>query len=86
MPISTHSVEYATSRDALVERVFEAALGMFDMLAIYLGHRLGLYGALAGNSPMTAEQLATRTGTNPRYIREWLEHQAVAGILVKGGQ
>jgi len=87
MSASAPSAEYIASRDAFVGRVFEAALGMFDVLAIYLGHRLGLYDALTEVNPSTADQLATRTGTNPRYIREWLEHQAVAGILlVEPGQ
>jgi len=82
MSAAAPTAEFTTSRDALVGRIFEAALGTFDILAIYVGHRLGLYDALAEISRMTADQLATRTGTNGRYIREWLEHQAVAGIIV----
>jgi 2-polyprenyl-3-methyl-5-hydroxy-6-metoxy-1,4-benzoquinol methylase len=40
----------------------------------------GWYRALAGASA-TAPELAERTGTHPRYVREWLEQQAVAGYL-----
>jgi 2-polyprenyl-3-methyl-5-hydroxy-6-metoxy-1,4-benzoquinol methylase len=67
-------------RDALVERLFEATLGTWDLLAVYLGSRLGLYRALAEGDATTSE-LAERTGTNERYVREWLEQQASSGIL-----
>ena len=39
--------EIETRRDALVERLFNATLGAFDLYAVYLGDRLGLYRALA---------------------------------------
>jgi len=70
----------ATS-DALVGRLFEAYLGMFDVMAVYLGDRLGLYRALAEAGPSTAGELASRAGIDERYAREWLEQQAVTGIL-----
>ncbi len=41
----------------------------------------GLYRALAEGGPATSAELASRTGTHERYIREWLEQQTVAGIL-----
>jgi 2-polyprenyl-3-methyl-5-hydroxy-6-metoxy-1,4-benzoquinol methylase len=68
-------------RDALVERLFRATLGTWDLLAVYLGGRLGLYRALADRGAVTAPALAGATGTNERYIREWLEQQASTGIL-----
>ncbi len=71
----------AERRDALVGRLFEATLGMMDLVTVYLGDRLGLYRALAGRGPITAGELAARTGTAERYAREWLEQQAVGGIL-----
>ncbi len=45
---------------------------------VVVGHRLGLYKALA-EGPATAEQLAARTDTNPRYVTEWLRGQAAGG-------
>jgi ubiquinone/menaquinone biosynthesis C-methylase UbiE len=45
---------------------------------VVVGHRLGLYRSLAG-APATAEQLAQRTGTDPRYVAEWLRGQAAGG-------
>jgi 2-polyprenyl-3-methyl-5-hydroxy-6-metoxy-1,4-benzoquinol methylase len=68
-------------RDALVERIFESSIGMLEILSIYVGDRLSLYRALADGGEMTASELATVTGTHERYAREWLEQQAVAGIL-----
>ncbi|HUT78113.1 MAG TPA: class I SAM-dependent methyltransferase [Polyangia bacterium] len=66
---------------ALVERLFGAALGGFDLVCVYIGDRLGLYRALAGGGPMTASGLAHAAGVHPRYAREWLEQQAMSGIL-----
>ena len=68
-------------RDALVERLFEATLGAWDVLAVYLGDRLGLYRALADDGPLTSGQLAGATATHERYVREWLEQQASSGVL-----
>lgn len=68
-------------RDALYERLFSAAVGMFDILALYLGEQLGLYKALAEGRALTPTELAAATGTYERYVREWLEQQAVSGIL-----
>jgi 2-polyprenyl-3-methyl-5-hydroxy-6-metoxy-1,4-benzoquinol methylase len=68
-------------RDALVGRLFEATLGALDVLAVYLGDRLGLYRALAERGALTSAELAEATGTHERYTREWLEHQATSGIL-----
>lgn len=72
--------EITAQRDALVERVFGAMVGAMDLLSIYLGDRLGYYVALA-TGPLTSTELAARTGTHERYAREWLEQQAVTGIL-----
>ncbi len=72
--------------DQLAERVFTAALGMMDTLSIYVGDQLGWYRALAANGPTTADELAAATGTHPRYVREWLEQQAVTGLLAVAAQ
>lgn len=68
-------------RDQLVERLFGSVLGAMDLLCIYLGDRLGMYAALVDNGPSTSTELATAVGVNERYAREWLEQQAMAGIL-----
>ena len=68
-------------RDTLVGRLFEATLGAFDVVTIYIGDRLGLYRALADLGGATSTELANATGTHERYVREWLEQQAATGIL-----
>lgn len=45
-----------------------------------LGDELGLYSALA-KAPATPSELAKRTKTNERYIREWLANQAAGGYV-----
>ncbi len=67
--------------EAAAERVFGAILGAVDLLSMYLGDRLGYYRSLADEGPATATELAGRTGTDPRYTREWLEQQAVTSLL-----
>jgi SAM-dependent methyltransferase len=65
----------------LAVRMFSSLLATQELLAIYLGVRLGLYDTLAGQGPCTPPQLAARAGIAERYAREWLEQQAVAGLL-----
>jgi 2-polyprenyl-3-methyl-5-hydroxy-6-metoxy-1,4-benzoquinol methylase len=68
-------------RDALVERIFGSSIEFMEILSIYVGDRLGFYRNLADAGEATASQMADATGTHGRYAREWLEQQAVAGIL-----
>ncbi len=65
----------------LVGRLFEAAIGAVDIASVYLGDRLGLYRALAETGASTPAELASGAGIHERYAREWLEQQAVTGIL-----
>lgn len=48
---------------------------------VLLGDRLGLFRALAAEGPLSSTGLAERTGTNERYIREWLSAQAATGFI-----
>ena len=48
---------------------------------VIIGDRLGLYRTLAAEGPLTAAELAERTSTNERYIREWLANQAASDYL-----
>jgi len=68
-------------RDALAERLFQAAVATFDLYGVYIGDRLGLYRALADLGAPTAAALAQAAGIDERYAREWLEHQAASEIL-----
>jgi SAM-dependent methyltransferase len=47
----------------------------------YIGTRLGLYEAMANSDPITPQELAERTGTVERYVREWLINQAAGGYV-----
>jgi SAM-dependent methyltransferase len=71
----------AGRRDALVGRLIGAALGAVDLLNVYLGDRLGLYQGLVEVGLATSSELAARTGVHERYAREWLEQQAVTGLV-----
>lgn len=75
MPVEDRSAE------AVSDRIVEASLGAVDLMAIFLGDRLGWYRSLVEDGPATATELAERTHTSPRYAREWLEQQAVTDLL-----
>jgi predicted O-methyltransferase YrrM len=72
----------ADRTEALRERLFDNALAALELYTIYLGERLGLYRALAESGAATSSQLAARTGTTERYVREWLEHHAASDLLM----
>ena len=55
--------------------------GEMVSLLIHLGDRLGLYRALSGAGPLTAEDVASRSGLHERWVLEWLRGQAAAGLL-----
>jgi SAM-dependent methyltransferase len=48
---------------------------------IVIGDKLGLYKAMSGAGPMTSAELAKKTGTAERYVREWLAAQAAGGFI-----
>lgn len=68
------------SAEAFADRLFQSTLQAIDVLATYLGDRLGWYRALA-SGPATPAELVERAGGHPRYAREWLEQQAATGVL-----
>lgn len=64
----------------LGKMVGDIGAAMNGALAL-VGDKLGLYKTLNDEGPMTSQQLADRTGTTERYIREWLSAQAAHGYL-----
>ncbi|WP_119304859.1 methyltransferase domain-containing protein [Dongia deserti] len=48
---------------------------------VFTGDRLGLYRAMADGKPVTSQQLAGKTGTHERLVREWLSSQAASGFV-----
>src|SRR5579883_1950756 len=55
--------------------------GLVSASLVVIGDKLGLYRALAEAGPLTSAELAARTGTTERYVREWLINQAAGGYL-----
>ena len=81
--MTTENVAAETEKTAeeLVGRLFEATLGMMDVMSVYLGDQLGLYRALHQGGSANAGELAARGRIDRRYALEWLEQQAVTGLL-----
>lgn len=73
--------EFGAAIEGFAMRLLGSAVGMMDLATIRIGKELGLYEALASTESQTPAQLAGSTQTDERYIREWLEQQAVTGIL-----
>lgn len=67
--------------NAFSERVLNEVNTAMSCLNLYLGHRLGLYQAMADSGPATSSELARRTGYAERYLREWLECMTVSGYV-----
>jgi 2-polyprenyl-3-methyl-5-hydroxy-6-metoxy-1,4-benzoquinol methylase len=64
-----------------VEHVFGHLQGAVVSSLIALGDGLGLYKAMQGAGPVTADELAAKTGLHPRWLLEWLRNQGAAGIV-----
>ena len=67
--------------NAFLGRVIEDFGAALSSGLIYIGVKLGLYKAMADAGWLTPAQLAQRTGTVERYVREWLLNQAAGGYL-----
>ena len=70
--------------DKLMQFVFRAVdeVGAtLNAALVVMGDKLGLYRALAGAGPLAPAELAERTGTAERYVREWLNAQAAGGYV-----
>ncbi len=63
-------------------RVWTYKQGEVVSLMVHLGDRLGLYRAMDGAGPVTAADLAERTGLKERWLLEWLRSQGAAQLLV----
>jgi SAM-dependent methyltransferase len=46
-----------------------------------IGEKLGLYKAMAGAGPLSSQEVAERSGSAERYVREWLRNQAAGGYV-----
>ncbi len=53
----------------------------FSGVLVNIGHKLGLYEAMAEIGACTSEQLTEATGVREHYVREWLNNQAAGGYV-----
>ena len=71
----------ATKLDDFMGRFVQDLGAVMHAATIVVGDRLGLYKALARDGAQTPSELAIRTETDPRYVREWLCAQAASGYV-----
>src|SRR5256714_179219 len=67
--------------EAFVFRAVDEVGATLNTALVVMGDKLGLYRALAGAGPLTPAELADRTDTAERYVREWLNAQAAGGYV-----
>jgi SAM-dependent methyltransferase len=73
-------IDQAKLEKFMGQAVGEVGAAMNAALVI-IGDKLGLYKAMAEAGPMTPAELAKKTGTMERYVREWLSAQAAGGFV-----
>jgi len=71
----------STRLDAFMGRFVQDIGAVLHAATVVVGDRLGLFRSLAEGGPQTAEELAARTETDSRYLREWLSAQAASGYV-----
>lgn len=81
MPAIELTEDDESKAEEFADGLFGACLAAMELANVELGIRLGLYEALAREGPANAAELAHRAGIADRYAREWLEQQAVAGVV-----
>jgi SAM-dependent methyltransferase len=70
-----------TKLEAFANRTIADIAAGYGGVMVSLGHKLGLYKAMAGAGPVSSRELAARARCAERYVREWLNAQAAAGYL-----
>lgn len=78
--MTTMAINEEKLNQLLGQAIMDAGAVSFATLAV-IGDKLGLYKALAGTEPQTPAELAARTGTAERYVREWLNANAAGGYV-----
>ena len=79
-PIQSREINEDKMNQFLGKVVTDFGASLSSSLA-YIGQKLGLYKALASNGPLTPAELAEKTSTTERYVREWLVNQAAGGYV-----
>ena len=78
--MTTETIDMAKVEQFVGQAVGELGATLNAALVV-IGDRLGLYKAMAGAGALTSAELAERTGTSERYVREWLNAQAAGGYV-----
>jgi SAM-dependent methyltransferase len=81
MSASAQPINEAKLHEFVMKAVGEMGAAMNTAL-ILVGDKLGLYKGMAGAGPMTSAELAAKTKTTERYVREWLAAQAAGGFVL----
>lgn len=68
--------------EAFANQVMSDLAAAYSGVLVNIGHKLGLYRAMAGAGPLTSEELAAKTGIRERYVREWLGNQRAGGYVL----
>jgi len=74
------AIDEVKLNDFVNKAVTDIAATLSSVLVV-IGDRLGLWKAMAKEGPVTSAELAKRTETSERYVREWLDAQASAGYV-----
>lgn len=78
-----HSLQIDPAKlEAFAAKAIGDIAASYSGVMVSLGHKLGLYTAMAAGGPMSAKEVALRAGCAERYVREWLNAQAAAGYLL----
>ena len=77
---NVNKIDQQLLHEFMLKAVGDVASSMSAMLVI-IGEKLGLYKAMSKFGPLTSEELANKTNTNERYVREWLSNQAAGGYI-----
>lgn len=67
--------------EALAGKVIGDVAGALSLYMAYLGDQAGLFDAIDGGGRMTVDQIAEKTGLNPKYLHEWLGSVCAAGYV-----
>jgi 2-polyprenyl-3-methyl-5-hydroxy-6-metoxy-1,4-benzoquinol methylase len=81
----SHNVDESKLHQHLERMLSDIGAAMSASLVV-IGDKLGLYKALAEGGPLTPTDLAKKTGTQERYVREWLHNQAAGGYVTYHAQ
>src|ERR1700685_1688109 len=77
---SPQPIDQSKLHEFVMRAVGEMGAAMNAAL-ILIGEKHGVYKAMSGAGPMTSAELAAKTGTAERYVREWLAAQAAGGFV-----